>query len=79
MELSSIILRVFAVDQELIQEVRRPTKHYPFRALRGDCNDSCCSLFFFALPQQLASHYIFGKPRRIIVDVSKNNASIPSC
>jgi hypothetical protein len=73
MELSSIVLRIPTVDQKLVYEVWRPTKHDPFSALCGDCYDSCWSLFFPAFPQHLASHYLTGEPCHRVIDILEKN------
>jgi hypothetical protein len=46
--------------------------------LHDDCDDSCWSLFFSAFSQQLAIHELVGEDFCVIIDVSKNNAHVPS-
>jgi hypothetical protein len=78
MELSSIILCIFVVDQELVQEVRCPTKHYPLLHTARTAMTPAGASSFLHFLNKLASHELVGKPCHIIVDVSKNNAHFPS-
>jgi hypothetical protein len=78
MELGSIIPCISTIKQKIVHEVRCPTEHYSLRALHNYYDDSCWSLLFSTLPQQLERHDLVDEPYHVVIDISKHNSLISS-